>query len=118
MTTTTVHPYFTYKARAAFERAGGDPGRSGPLAAWAEQARRVGDPRVGVIVAETGEVLAETRRPWRNQGTSYVVAVTHETDSAQTARESGLATEALRRAHGPTIHVRYSEVCQGPGEGR
>ena len=117
-TADTVHPYFTYKARVAFERAGGDPDRSGPLAAWAEQARRVGDPRVGVIVAETGEILAQTRHCPGRVGASYIVTVTHAADGHLIGREVGLAVGGFTRAHGPAIDVRYSDVCQGPGEGR
>ena len=37
-----THPYFTAKAQDAFSQAGGDPDKAGPLAEWAEQAKRIG----------------------------------------------------------------------------
>jgi acyl-CoA reductase-like NAD-dependent aldehyde dehydrogenase len=116
--TATVHPYFTAKARDVLARAGGDPTRSEALAAWAQQAREAADSRIGVIVAETGEILAETRRTTGRVAAAYVRAVTNATDRDLVGLVADLATGALARRHGPAIHVRYSQVCQGAGEGR
>ena len=116
--TATVHPYFTAKARAVFTAAGGDPDHSRPLAAWAQQARETDDPRLGVIVAETGEILAETRRTTGGVAAAYVRAVTDPADRDLVGLVADLATSALGRRHSPAIHVRYSQVCQGAGEGR
>ena len=109
----TTHPYFTDKARAVFTRAGGEPDNSTALAAWAEQAHAAGDERVGVVITEAGEIVAHTRRD-RNRR----VSATYVTSGPQKNRELGLALSALRKAHGPVIPVRYSEVCQGAGAGR
>ena len=55
--------YFEAQARDVMERAGGDPGNAGPLAAWAEDARLRRDwQRLGVIVAYDGTLVAETIR--------------------------------------------------------
>ena len=55
--------YFRAQARDVMERAGGDPGNAGPLAAWAEDARLHRDwQRLGVIVAYDGTLIAETVR--------------------------------------------------------
>ena len=55
--------YFEAQARDVMERAGGDPGNAGPLAAWAEDARLHRDwQRLGVIVAYDGTLIAETVR--------------------------------------------------------
>lgn len=118
MAAATVHPYFTFKARAAFTAAGGDPDRSDPLAAWAQQARETDDSRLGVVVAETGDILAETRRSTDRVAAAYVRTVTDPADRDLIGLVADLATGALTRRHGPAIHVRYSQVCQGPGQGR
>lgn len=113
----TVHQYFTDQARAVFTRAGGDPDRSAALAEWAQRVRPTCDSRLGVIVAATGEILAETRHV-PNQiraGGTYVTAATSDADTDQVHREVGLATAALTRRHGPSIHVKFSEVCTGAG---
>ena len=55
--------YFQAQARDVMERAGGDPGNAGPLAAWAEDARLHRDwARLGVIVSYDGTLIAETVR--------------------------------------------------------
>lgn len=115
MTSTEPRPYFVDKARQVFTRAGGDPAHCGPVAAWAAHARQAGDHRVGVVVAETGQILADTRHVPGRVGATYIRAVTHDTDTHLVGREVGLAVGALRRAHGPAVHVRYSQVCQGAG---
>lgn len=122
MTNTPIHPYFTAKARAAIGRAGGDPDRADALAAWAQHAHhahahQAEDTRGGVVVAETGEILAETNWTRGRVGASYIRTVTHDADRYLIGREVGLAVGSLRRAHGPAIHVRYSQVCQGRGLG-
>lgn len=119
-----THPYFTDKARAVFAAAGADPGLSDTLAAWAE-AFRAGpdyDSRVGVIVAEDGTILAETRHTpatgW-SPGATYVTGIhAYLTGSAEwdslVGREVGLACGSLRRLAGQdVIHVTASQVCMG-----
>ena len=56
---TAPHPYFVAKARGVLRAAGGDPEAAGPLAEWAEQAHAVGDARVGVLVAEDGQIVGD-----------------------------------------------------------
>jgi hypothetical protein len=110
-------PYFVAKAREIFDRAGGDPDRSGPLAEWA-QAAVDDNPRRGVILAEDGRILAATLYTPGGPGAvgaTYVIAVS---DGLPTDRildmEVGLAEGALRKATGQAvIHVRHSQVCRG-----
>lgn len=110
----STHPYFTKQARARLRQAGGDPTRSDALAAWAEQARQINDPDRGVIVAETGELVAQTRY-YREEGT-YVA----REDAARyglDVNEVGLAIEALARITGQRlVHVKMSEVCTGASQ--
>ncbi len=110
-----IHGYFVDKARAVFTRAEGDPDLSGPLAEWAQAAKAEGDSRRGVIVASTGEILAETRHvPSTISSPGATYATTGGPDVQD--REVGLAMAALRRRTGhDVIHVKYSEVCQGAG---
>lgn len=122
MSEQSIHPYFVDKARALFRAAGGDPDASAALAKWAQTARETGDSRDGVIVADTGEILAYTRHSPATPstpGATYVRAVVHDTDSDIRRREVGLAVGALRRRHQvAAIHVRYSQVCEGSGRVR
>lgn len=107
-----IHPYFVWKARAVFRAAGGDPGLSGELAAWAQTARAAGDPDVGVIVSASGALLARTRYVRSGYtGATYVVASQH---SGVWELEAGLAVSRLTASTDQAcVLVRYSEVCQG-----
>ncbi len=126
----TVHPYFVTKARAWMISAGGDPAKAGELARWAQIAwyaarTATGAPDHthgfryrGVIIAEDGTLLAETRRCGRSRGlqADYV-------DLGDLKRLTGtdggphvvdMALGRIRRAVGqPVAHVRFSEVCEG-----
>jgi hypothetical protein len=110
------HEYFVAKARAVFAEAGGNPDLSGQLAAWAEAAHG-GDSRRGVIVAETGEILAETKHTPStpsSPGAAYITSVTHEVDSFARNGEVGIRLGVFKRNHGvEVIHVKYWQVCQG-----
>ena len=116
-----THPYFTDKAAAAMSRAGGHPGRSDLLTAWAERAHAAGDTSVGCVVADTGDILAETRRIPSTPGTcggTYVVSTSVETARGCGSRvvdtEVSLAMAALTRITArPVIHVTYWDVCRG-----
>jgi len=55
-----THPYFTDKARRAFEAAGGDPEKATALASWAESAKYSDTRPAGVIVAADGSIVANT----------------------------------------------------------
>ena len=108
-----IHGYFVDKARTVFAKAGGHPDRSDALAAWAQDAKAIGDSRRGVIVAETGEILAETRY---TPSTASSPGATYVTTGDVKGREVGLAMGALQRMTGHlVIHVKYGEVCQGAG---
>lgn len=113
---TTPHPYFTTKARELFAKAGADPDHASALAAWAEQAGSTGDPDVGVIVAQDGELVAATRY---HRGGPADAAATYvvQADTRRynlTVNEVGLAIGQLRRITGKRlIHVKQSEVCRG-----
>ena len=116
---TEIHPYFVAKARQRMAAAGGDPANAGPLAEWARDAKRIGDARRGVIVAEDGELVAATMyHPGTNSrpGVSYV-------EKADVQRwglnhdETGLATAELERVTGRRlVHVTMPEVCRGAGK--
>jgi hypothetical protein len=112
-----THTYFTDQARARIARAGGDPDTAGPLAVWAEEAKRIGDPRRGVIVAEDGELVAETYHHGGGHrvGASYVVKADAKRWGLD-VEETGLATAALERIAGRRmLHVTMAEVCRGAG---
>lgn len=108
--------YFTAMAREVFSRAGGDPDNAGPLAEWAEEAKRIGDPKRGVIVAEDGQLVAATRYVADPGISAWYVA---KEDSAQLGlfgNEVGLATAQLHRILGKrVIHVTMPEVTRGTG---
>ena len=112
----SVDPYFVAKAREVFSRAGGDPDRAGQLAVWAEEAKQIGDPKRGVIVAEDGELVAATHYVADvGIGASYVV----KDDSARLGLfgdEVGLAAAQISRKLGKrVIHVTMAEVTRGAG---
>lgn len=112
-------PYFTAKARSILAAAGGDPDKFGPLAAWAEASRPHGDTTLGVVVAESGAILAETRHNHLG-GASYVTAVhVAEADAARwqlADLEVRMALPRLRRITGQRVlHVTFSDVCLGAG---
>ena len=111
-----MHPYFTAKAQDAFSRAGGDPDKAGPLAEWAEQAKRIGDPKRGVIVAEDGQLVAATRYV-TDPGISAWYVAKEDADRLQLfGNEIGLATAQLHRILGKrVIHVTMPEVTRGAG---
>ena len=111
-----THPYFIAKARDVFSRAGGDPDKAAALAGWAEEAKRIGDPKRGVIVAEDGELVAATRYVADvGIGASYVVK--EDADRLGLfGNEVGLATAQLHRILGQrVIHVTMAEVTRGAG---
>jgi hypothetical protein len=113
-----THGYFTDKARAVIGRAGGDPDTAGALAEWAEEAKRIGDPRRGVIVAEDGSLVAATRYYREHSdraGASYV----EKADARRWGlhvEETGMAIGELHRITGKQlIHVTMPEMCRGAG---
>lgn len=112
----TTHPYFVAKAREVFSRAGGDADKAGPLAEWAEEAKQIGDPGRGVIVAEDGQLVAATRHvAGIGIGASYVVKEDAER-LGLFGNEVGLATAQLHRILGKrVIHVTMPEVTRGAG---
>lgn len=113
-----AHPYFVAKARARFAELGGDPNNAGPLAEWAEEAKQIGDARRGVIVADDGELVAETYycvdHPDRPKGSYVKQADARRYDLV--GNETSLATAQLRRILGKkVVHVTMAEVCRGAG---
>jgi hypothetical protein len=120
----TATGYFTDKARAVFIRAKGDPENAGPLAEWAEAEWAAGYNRQGVIVAEDGTLLAETRHTpatASTPGATYVTRLLVDLPPHEAATigslEVGLATGALQRSTGQhAIHVKHWEVCTGSGQ--
>lgn len=112
-----VHGYFVDKARAVFAAAGGDPDKSGPLAEWAERVRPGNDHWLRVIVAETGEILAEARHSGNDRvAASYITWVRAESDKDLIGYEMGLARAVLVRRHlDKAIVVTFSDVCLGAG---
>jgi len=105
------------------ERAGGDPGNAGPLAAWAEDARLHRDwQRLGVIVAYDGTLIAETIRLNVLVGVSvvYVTDALVELPDPDDAEGTilDLACGAIRQQIGqPIIHVPAWQVCTGAARG-
>lgn len=106
----SVHPYYIWKARKVFTELGGDPDRSEQLAAWAESARLRDRSPQGCVVANDGEILAETILVRGQLSTTYV-------DRMGTKRwdlrgnEIGLALGAIRRKAGkPVAHVKLSQL--------
>ncbi|MGH3503875.1 MAG: helix-turn-helix domain-containing protein [Nocardioidaceae bacterium] len=111
-----AHPYFVRKARQALADAGGDPSVAGALAAWADDAKQTKDLRAGVIVAEDGEIVAETRYTPATPSTPGAAYVTGEDSKRWGLRgnQVGIALGQIRQQTGRRlIHVTYSEVCQG-----
>lgn len=112
-----THPYFTAKARECFSQAGGDPDNAGALATWAEEAKQIGDSRRGVIVAEDGELLAETRHYPATMSTPGVTYIT-KADAQRyglIVEEVGMAAALSHITGRRTIHVTMSQVCTGAG---
>ena len=120
-----VHPYFVDKSREVFRAAGGDPDVSGPLAAWAQSVREMNDARLGVIVTDGGEIVAETYRSQSgpgDPGATYVTSCTLPDGDRSFVNggvmdlEKGLAMATLRRLTGrDVLHVTWSQVCTGAG---
>lgn len=108
-----THPYFTAKARRIFTNARGNPDNAGPLASWAESARRESaDPDRGVLVAEDGTIVAHTRYVRARVSAHYVTAC--PLDTTQVNREVGLATSSMARELGQAIiHVTFSQAATG-----
>lgn len=108
--------YFTAKAREFMHKAGGDPDLAGPLAEWAQEARRINNTGRGVLVAEDGTIVAQTHltegfvRAW------YV--------SAEDSRRYGLSREEVGLARHDLgaivgqrlVHATMSDVCLGAGK--
>lgn len=98
--------YFTAMAREVFSRAGGDPDKAGPLAEWAEEAKKIGDPKRGVIVAEDGQLVAATRYVTDPGISAWYVAKEDADRLGLFGNEVGLATAQLHRILGKrVIHV-------------
>ena len=111
-----THEYFIAKAREVFARAGGDPANAGALAEWAEEAKKIGDAKRGVIVAEDGQIIAATRYVAEpGIGASYVI----KADSDRLGlfgNEVGLALGQIRQQVSQrVIHVTMPEVTRGAG---
>jgi hypothetical protein len=107
-----THPYFEAKAAHVLRAAGGEP-TSGELAAWAEKARQNDDSRSGAVVTRSGDVVAVTRYvpTFPEGGATYVTGVSSPCLEYLMNTEVGLAMARVRL---DVVHVRYSEVCQGP----
>lgn len=106
-------PYFIAKAREYMHKAGGDPDLAGPLADWARAARAINDTNRGVIVAEDGTIVAQTRRMGYPAAASYVTQEDAQRYGLH-AEEVGLAMGELRRITGQRlVHVTMSDVCCG-----
>lgn len=122
--TTTIHPYFVAKAAQWMRRAGGRAEDAEDLARWAQiawHADRLGMAGArlrGVVIAEDGTLLAETRRSREpGRGVSAVCVVPEDLKrltGAAVPNVVDMAMSAIGRAVGrPVRHVRFSEVCQG-----
>ena len=115
--------YFEAQARDVMERAGGDPGNAGPLAAWAEDARLHRDwQRLGVIVAYDGTLIAETIRLNVLAGVTVVYVTDVLVDLPDPDDIDGtildLACGAIRQQIGqPVIHVPAWQVGSGRSRG-
>ena len=115
--------YFEAQARDVMERACGDPGNAGPLAAWAEDARLHRDwQRLGVIVAYDGTLVAETIRLNVLVGitATYVVDLLVELPDPDDVDGVllDLAVASIRRQLGaPVIHVPAWSTCSGRSRG-
>jgi hypothetical protein len=107
-----THPYFVAKADHVLRAAGGDP-ISEELAAWAEKARQNDDSRSGAVVTPRGDVVAVTRYipTCPEGGATYVTGVSSPCLEYLMNIEVGLA---MARMKVEVVHIRYSQVCQGP----
>lgn len=114
-----THAYFVAKARARLAQAGGDPDHAGPLAEWAGEAKRIGDARRGVIVAEDGELIAETLYHPPTAGSPGATYVRPDDTERYdlSPNEVGMAMGQLHQITGKRlIHVTMPEVCRGAGK--
>ena len=109
-----THPYFVAKARHVLRQAGADPRIAAGLAQWAEKAREAGNVSAGVVVTRRGDVVAETRYipSLPEGGATYVTGVMSPDLEGVMDIEVGLAMARMRTLD--VIHVRYSQLCQGP----
>jgi hypothetical protein len=107
-----THPYFVAKATYVLRAAGGEP-ISEELAAWAEKARQNDDSRSGAVVTPRGDVVAVTRYipTCPEGGATYVTGVSSPCLEYLMNIEVGLA---MARMKVEVVHIRYSQVCQGP----
>lgn len=105
------HPYFVAKAAEVFLGAGIDAAACGPLADWAER-HQPADNVHGVIVAEDGEIMAETFSVYPDPGV-YVDRAGVERWQLR-ANVLDLAMAAIKRQSGKELmHIRRRVVCQG-----
>ena len=112
---------FELNARELLARAGGDPANAGPLAQWGRTLRREcpgNRADRGVIVAEDGTLIAETRRRGWKGGHGAAQYVSARLDGGNTEVvnvEYGLAQGRINQEVGTnTIHVTYWEVGKTP----
>lgn len=110
-----VHPYFTAKAEDVIAGAGGDPAVAGPLARWAQEARRQPPvPGSGVIVGLDGTLLADYVTV--KEGLLSVQRITSESQARWGCGFTVLdlaSTEIARKAGQPVICVRARDVTTG-----
>jgi hypothetical protein len=113
-----VHPYYVDKARAVIARAGGpdDTATAMPLARWAPRAALTRDPTIGVIVAEDGELVAETRHMTVNGAGAHYMTKSDARRLGIGERQAGMAmAEYTARTGRRVILVTVCEVTTGAG---
>lgn len=106
--------YFEAKAREAFANAGGDPALTGDLAAWAAAAKDRTD-IAGVIVAEDGQIVAETVRQGRREARATYVS-DPDRKLGLFGDEVGIALGQISRKIGKrVIHLTRAQLTMGAG---
>lgn len=112
--------YFVLKAREVIARAQGDPDTAGPLAEWARHAKEHGDDRDGVLVAESGRLIAHTRHRLATNATPgetrVVEALTEDAGPLVGEHLDSAVAKARRVVGEQVIHVKRSQVCSGARE--
>jgi len=114
--------YHRARAKALMVRSGGETTNISPLALWAEKVVDQGRVRVGVVVARSGRLIAETFTVPSGPGTCGGVYVTKllvpfrdSTPSRVIGSEVGITIGTLATIAGePVIVVKDWEVCRGP----
>ena len=94
----------TSRARAAFQRAGGDPEHADELAAWAASLTEKTAGR-GVLITQGGRIVAHTQTASGQGPQPRYITEDDRQRLGLDVSEVGIVSARLHREYGPTIHV-------------